>query len=424
MNIININSLNKLNELLNFSNDNSIFYSKRYFGKSLKISCYDDWMKIPFLNSEDFANQIPPVDMLTRSPEKAYTFTSGGSTGQPKIIYVSSEELEKNILHHGEGYKRAGIKKTDVVGTFGVPGYLSSEFTVYLGLEHTGCLIVPLGINTDPEKMLYYLQLLNVNALLVMPSDVIPLIHFLEQTKTQLNIEKIIYGGEKLYETTKKYIQNALNVKHFGSVFQSMDVGTIGYKCEYCNDDEYHLNEIIQFAEILNDKNELVGYDEIGNLVLTNLNRRLMPVIRYKTNDLVVPLSRSCSCKDNSLKFRLVGRKADFIKIGGEQFKFNIIERVLSEIEGITGIYQIEVYKKNGLDSLHIKIEERNIRSVKNKDLVLEDILERFLERSFKLKDLHEKGIINPIELSFVTREHLLTSKSSGKVIKLIDDRN
>lgn len=379
-------------------------------------------MSIPFTESNEISLKIPPYEMLTNSTKGSYVFTSGGSTGEPKLIFLTSEELKTNILYHGYGYKKSGITDKDIVGTFGVPGYLTSEFTVYLGLEHTGCLIVPLGINSNPEKILYYLKLFKVNTLLVMPSDLIPLIQYIESTGESLSIDKIIYGGEKLYDSTKEYIRKFLNVKHFGSVFQSMDVGTIGYQCEYCDSGEYHLQEELQFAEFLDEKSNYIQIGEVGELIITNLKRKLMPVIRYKTNDLALLLGE-CKCGDKHIKFQLIGRKGEFVKIGGEQFSLSLISTILENYSDLTGIYQIEISKKNDLDKLIIKIERStsNILTELTNELQKE-IKEKILTHHQKLELMLKNGVIAPIDIVFTNRDNLIITPT-GKVKLFCDFR-
>lgn len=419
------NRIVNVNDLIQLSRKKSEFYKARYANLQERISNYEELKLIPYTESDDLSISIPPYSMLTKEPTNSYVFTSGGSTGEPKLVFLTGDELKTNIFYHGNAYKRAGITEKDIVGTFGVPGYLTSEFTVYLGLQHTGCLIVPLGINSDPEKILYYLKLFKVNTLLIMPSDIIPLIQYLESTGESLNIDKVIYGGEKLYDSTKEYIKRALNVKHFGAVYQSMDVGTIGYQCRECELGEYHLQEDLHFVEILDDESKLVEWGEIGELIITNLNRRLMPVIRYRTSDLARFLGRNCKCGDSNIKIKLIGRKGDFIKVGGERFSLSLLNSILEKHKGLTGIYQIELRKINDLDKLIIKIEKNPITNLtKSQEYkLMDEIIEEIFDQHQKIKMMLDTGVIAPIDITFVERDSLIFSASSGKVKTVYDLR-
>ncbi|GAA0378681.1 phenylacetate--CoA ligase family protein [Bacillus horti] len=423
--IIHLDKLKTVDSLIQFSRQNSSFYSGKFGGCPYVFSTYDDFRSVPFTTSQDLINKIPPYDMLTDSTEEAYVFTSGGTSGQPKLIFITADELKKNIAYHGYGYRRAGITSQDIVGTFGIPGYLTSEFTVYLGLEHTKCMIVPLGIYSDPEKLLYYIRLFNVTTLLVMPSDIIPFIQYLEQTGETLNIAKMIYGGEKMYPSTQQYIQRVLHVQHFGAVYQSMDVGTIGYQCECSEAGEYHIHEDLLFAEFLDDDGSLIGVGEQGELVVTNLNRRLMPVIRYKTNDRVQLLGRGCQCGDRNVKISLLGRKGEYFKIGGEQFTLKAIQNLIERLEGSTGVFQIEITKRDRRDHILLKIEEAGLwkASKLEKESYKQTILHELAKEIPKLMDMQLKGVIHPTDIMFTSRKGLVVSESSGKVIQVCDFR-
>lgn len=390
----------------------------------VNLNSLEEFQKIPMISSKDIIKTTPPIHMLTGSPRNSYVFTSGGTTGEPKIIYLTSDELKENIFFHGKGYAMAGINEDDAVATFGVPGFLTSEFTVYLGLERTGCKIVPIGISSDLERLFNYIKMFNVTTLLVMPSDVIPLAQYIEKSNKTLSINQIVYGGEKMYSSTKNYLESILGVKSFKSVFQSMDVGTIGFQCDYCEPGMYHIHDQLQYTEVLNEKGQPIQDGNIGELVITNLKRKLMPVIRYQTNDLAMKIDTLCPCGRTNPKIKLVGRKGEIIKLGGEQIFPQIFAQACSHLEELTGEFQLLITKHQNRDKIQVSFEV----SGKNLDEKIEEhlisiIKNRILNFTPKLKQMIQLQVIEPLEVSLVGREKMKISESSGKIVRVIDKR-
>lgn len=156
-------ALGRISDLIQFARTTSEFYCNRFRNVPEALLGEQDLAAVPFSSSSDLQVEVPPRRLLTGDPTQSLVFTSGGSSGEPKIVYWTAEELWTNVAYHGKGYAMAGINPGSVVGTFGVPGYLTSEFTVYLGLMRTGSLIVPIGMNNDPERLLRYVTMFHVN---------------------------------------------------------------------------------------------------------------------------------------------------------------------------------------------------------------------------------------------------------------------
>jgi len=206
--------------------DNSEFYGIAYSSFSDKLSI-DTFTNLPFLESKHLSEH--GKNMLIDVSKCYYVFSSGGSTGSPKFIFLSKYELHRNSYFHGLAYKACGIGSRDRVGIFGIPGHLNSEFTVYLGLEHTDCFIIPIGTYGNLQLIVEYIKHFQINTLVVLPSDIIPLTSYVDDSGISLGIDKLITGGEPLYKPMEDYISNKLGVMKFGSTYQIMDCGTIGY---------------------------------------------------------------------------------------------------------------------------------------------------------------------------------------------------
>lgn len=409
----------KLSELYKFARNKSPYYRDLYQSLNDNDNDYDFnvfFKKIPFADSKMYLE--PKEKLITNLDSEYYVFTSGGTTSSPKFIYLTADELHNNIRYHGFAYKQAGIKGDDRVGTFGLPGFLTSEFTVYLGLEECECSIIPIGI-CDYPYITECIKRFGINTLLVMPTDLINYINYLKNNDISITIPKIITGGEPLYPSVKDYISRELNTVEFGSTYQSMDFGTVGYQNDECEYNEYWIQSNLQYAEVIKHDGSDAKEGEQGELVITNLGRKLIPLIRYKTGDLVTLV-----CKEPLMKIRFDGRISNIIKLGGEKIEFDILNKYLSQSTDYTGKYQVLISKLNNKDFVEILIEcncSKNKRIEKMKD----DIKNFVLNSSSKLNQLIESKSINEIDISIECEnsKRFIYSSGSGKIKMIVDLR-
>lgn len=134
------------------------------------INIREMWKDIPTIESGSHQEYIYPNDVDIRGSNlngnASIVFSTSGSSGKPKYILLAFDEMMRNTRYHGKGYAMAGIGHKDRVATFGLPGYLASNFTVYHGLATTGCQIVPIGSVADPAAVVDIIRDLDVNVLL------------------------------------------------------------------------------------------------------------------------------------------------------------------------------------------------------------------------------------------------------------------
>ena len=402
--------------IANFAKNNSNYYSKKY--SKHEINEIKDFYKLPLSDSKMFLE--PQSELLTAepNPQKSYVFSTGGSLSKPKNIHLSYDEFHRNVHFHGLSYKKAGITSNDRVATFGIPGTKTSEFSVYLGLEETGCFILPIGIYDDFEYIYSVLIEHNINTLLVMPTDLLSFVNHLNNNNHSLIIEKIITGGEPLAKNSKKFISDSISAKQFGSTFQGMDFGTVGYNAGDMNSKIYCINNADLFIEVLNSDNVSVT-NEIGEIVVTNTFRKLSPIIRYKTGDYGIKFF-----KNDKTYIKLLGRVGSKPKVGGEVLDLDVLNDFIGENPFLTGRFQTIITKQNNLDKILIKVEvipKANFSYQKELDNLID-----YLKKSHtKLENQLKNNYIQPIDVLFDTEENINFYKSGNtkKIVKVVDER-
>lgn len=317
-------------------------------------------------------------------------FSTGGTTGRPTMLLNTYEETLRNAAFHARGYMAAGILPHHRVATFGGSGTYASEYCVYHALSMTGCTIVPINDFRLVEDNIAILLNLRVNVLLTMPSEAYGLLDYLEKANIVLScIERVVTGGEPLSEQMKDRMRRCLSPSvAFGSTFQTADVGTIGYQCGECGPNEYHLHSDLVYAEI-------EPIEDTPELVITNLDRMLMPALKIRTGDRaewVNLIGQECSCGSTAGRIRLLGRTRDLIKIGGEKVSTDPMTRLPDRLGLREHMLRIEISTDDdGRDAI-------TIFSSEVLDTGLQDVVTKVLYSEPKLAQMLQEGRCKPLE--------------------------
>jgi phenylacetate-CoA ligase len=98
--------------------------------------------------------------------------------------------------------------------------------------------------------------------------------------------------------------------------------------------------------------------DGTGELVVTNLSRPGMPVLRYRTGDLVDLLEDPCPCGRTSARIKggVLGRADDMLIVRGVNLYPSAIDNVVRSQKSIVE-YEVEIKRIEEMDDLLIKIE-------------------------------------------------------------------
>ena len=173
--------------------------------------------------------------------------------------------------------------------------------------------------------------------------------------------------------------------------------------------EDYFLPEIID----PNSKDTLAD-DVTGELVLTNLNKEGMPLLRYRTRDLTSISHDVCDCGRTTARLsRFKGRSDDMLIIRGVNVFPSQIETALLSLDETTPNYQIIVDRVGSLDNLTVKVE----------------VDEKFFSDEIRELEKLEKKIAYAIQqmIGLATKVKLVEPRSSerseGKAKRVIDNR-
>ncbi len=420
-------TLARLNNLLHYSKEHAAFYVDRI--PVTKLSSLSELMKIPILTQDEFKKCLSSGgnEILTGPLQNSISFGSGGTTGNPKFVYRTMEETRFNASRIAKGLRLKTFQKGDVVANLFFAGNMWASFiSVNMALEEIGCHILPVGGHIGIENIMTYLRAFKVDGAVSLPSILIGIAQYVEKNNIKdFSIPKLSYGGEHLPQAAEEYLKSVLKCEVIGSASYAInDTGVVGYQCEHCTGGIHHVHEDVHFVEILNPETyEPVLDGEAGNIILTNINRKLMPVIRYDVGDRGRWINKPCACGRKVRLFELLGRSDEVLIIGGDNITVDGVSTAISHIKGLSQNFTMYGKFVGPLDLLEIHVEALSELNENEKALLAEQLIEVLLTLKTTLAAfLSANSIARPRVIVF-DPNGIPRNPRTGKIKRVIEER-
>jgi phenylacetate-CoA ligase len=286
----------------------------------------------------------------------------------------------------------------------------------FLGLRKLKAGVIRVGAGI-PELQWDSILKYKPKYLVAVPSFLLKMIEYAEQHGIDYNassIRGVICIGESLRNqdfsnsVLAKIITDKWNVKLF-STYASTEMSTAFTECEYFQGGHHHPELII--TEVLDDNNQPVADGQNGELTITTLGVEGMPLLRFKTGDIVKLHHESCACGRNTLRVGpVVGRKEHMIKYKGTTLYPPAMHDLLNYFAAVQN-HVIEISTNDlGTDEILIKIASKN-----NSEELLTQIKDHFRA---KLRVTPKVEFV-PIEIL----SKIIFTPMSRKPITFIDKR-
>jgi phenylacetate-CoA ligase len=173
------------------------------------------------------------------------------------------------------------------------------------------------------------------------------------------SIRRTIHAGEPgaSLPAVKQAIETAWGATCFDHA-GATEVGAWAFDCE-AQAGAIHLNEAEFIFEVIDPASGAAVSDgERGELVITNLGRGCMPVIRYRTGDLVEMTTEACACGRSFARIRggVLGRADDMMIVRGVNLYPSAIDNLVRSLTEIIE-YEVIIRRRDGMDDLLIRLE-------------------------------------------------------------------
>ncbi len=409
----------KLQELLVYLSEKSAFYQKLFAKNNIpfnSIKTHKDLTKIPTTTKEDLQQYNDDFICVNKTEIIDYVTTSG-TTGKPVFFGLTDKDLDRLAYNEAISFACSNLTKKDTIQLMTtMDRRFMAGLAYFLGARKLGAGIIRVGAGI-PELQWDSIQKFQPTYLVTVPSFLLKLIAYAEKNNIDINkssIKGAICIGEPL--KNQDFTPNILSKKitekwhiNLYSTYASTEMNTAFAECEYQVGGHHHPELII--VEILDENNQPVANNEEGELVITTLGVEAMPLLRFKTGDIVKAHYDSCKCGRNTLRLGpVIGRKKQMIKYKGTTIYPPAMYNLLNDFSEIKS-YIIEIDKNEiGTDKITLKLYAP----------------ENEVSLLHKLKDhFRAKLRVLPI-IEFVTKEEINSlkfPKMSRKPMLFIDKR-
>jgi phenylacetate-coenzyme A ligase PaaK-like adenylate-forming protein len=270
--------------------------------------------------------------------------------------------------------------------------------------------------------MVKYLCTFQPNTLFGLPSTLTSLLNYCLENKVNLHIEKIFYAGEHMPPAMVDHFQKHWGVTGVHSAgYASADAGIIGYQCACQSGGEHHVFSDLVILELLSEEGKIIqNPGEEGEIVVTSLYRKYMPIVRYRTGDLGSYSDRPCACGRQDRVFHMIGRCDDRLQIGGARIFVQDLDKLLHKYEMLTGIYQFVPQYREQSEFLQVCIECRGGQEFPSR--LVAEFQKEFYQIFSDLSLSISQEWIAEAEILFVP-ECTIPRVPRTQKVKLIDDR-
>jgi len=350
--------------------ENSPFYRRKFDEARLKpgdIRSLDDITLLPFTTKDELKDdqaEHPPWGSILAVPtqECLRIHSTSATTGRPVMYLDTPEDWRGFYRSYARGLYGMGIRKSDMVMCAFSYGPWIGFWSGFFAAQELGCLMFPAGGLTTEQR---------IDALLAYPITVLGCtpsyaLYMAEEARKkgidlakQSKIRITWHTGEPgaSIPATKEKIEQAFGAKCY-DLPGLTEIAAWGFSCT-AHSGLVHVHEDYCYPEVLElQTDQPVGPGGRGELVFTSLYRKAMPLIRYRTRDVVKVADRACPCGRTlfSVEGGVLGRLDDMKKIRGVIVYPRRIEEIVRTFPE-TSEFMALIRREKGLDEILVQID-------------------------------------------------------------------
>ncbi len=346
-------------------------YYKRLFAKEnidiADIRTIEDLQRIQPTTKQDL--QTYNDDFLCVGKDRVIDYvTTSGTLGNPVTFALTENDLQRLAYNEASSFSMVGLTREDVMQLMTtIDRRFMAGLAYFMGARELGCGIVRVG-NGIPELQWDTVRRVGSTVCMVVPSFLMKMIEFAEKNGIDHNastLRRAVCIGEALrtpdgeLTTLGKRINEKWPSLELFSTYASTEMQTSFTECEA--HEGGHIPADLIIVELL-DENNLPVEDGIpGEVTITTIGVEGMPLLRFKTGDICIRYSETCTCGRKSPRLSSVlGRKGQMIKFKGTTIYPPALFDILDNIPEVQN-YIVEVFTNSlGTDQIQIRIGSNN----------------------------------------------------------------
>ena len=343
---------------------NSPFYQEKFKELGITpddIQTLDDVKRLPFTTKEDLREHYPFGLASVPLKDCVRLHSSSGTTGNPTVVLHTQKDLEEWANAVARCLWMVGSRPEDVFQNSAGYGMFTAGLGFQYGAEKVGMLTVPAAAG-NPKRQIKFIRDFGTTVLHAIPSYASRIYEVMKEEgcdpRRDTSLRVLCIGAEPHSEEQRQRIEQNLGVKAYNSYGISEMMGPgVAFECPEQNGlhiwEDYFIVEIIDPVTL-----QPVADGELGELVLTTINREGMPLLRYRTRDLTRILPGKCACgRTHKRLARLQGRSDDMIILKGVNIFPIQIEKILLKFRELSTDYLITLETTDSGDVMTVEVE-------------------------------------------------------------------
>jgi phenylacetate-CoA ligase len=411
--------LEKLKETVAWVAARVPFYKRKFEEAGVKaddLKSLADLSRLPFTVKNDLRDNYPFGMCAVPLTDVVRVHASSGTTGKPVTGPYTADDIEQWTECVCRNFWAYGVRKEDIVQNAYGHGLFTGGLGVHQGISRLGCTVVPISSGLT-ERQINLMRDFGSTVLCSTPSYALTIVERAEEMN--IDIRKLplkigVFGAEPWTEEMRQAIQERMGIKAM-DIFGLTEMCGPGVAYECYTQSGSHINEDHFIAEVVDPATlEPLPLGEKGELVFTSIQRRAMPLIRYRTKDITRLVRDDCPCGRTFVKMeRISGRTDDMLIISGVNVFPSQIESLLLDIEEVEPQYKLVVRKSGYLDKLTVQVEAKKEIYAMGKAKQYE------VEAKIMAHIRGNMGIRVDVDLV----EPKSIARSEGKALRVVDER-
>ena len=410
----------RLKQLTEYIYSNCSVYRERFDKLGVKpsqINEIDDIRKLPFTTKLDMRDYYPFGLFSVPRTQLNEIHVSSGTTGNPTLVGYTKEDIALWSDVMARCFCCAGAMPDDTIQIAYGYGLFTGGIGCHYGALEMGLTIIPTS-SGQTKRQLKIMQDFTPRIICCTPSY---MLYMLDEAREmgldprQSNWGIGVLGAEPWSEPMRQEIEESWNLLATDIYGLSEIIGPgVAQECE--NKDGLHIFSDVFYPEIIDpETGQPVPEGQDGELVITTLTKKGIPLLRYRTRDIVSMNNEKCKCGRTSPRIsKIKGRTDDMIIVRGINVFPSQVEHVLLGIDGTEPHYQIVIDRGGSrLDKIEILVEV-------DKEMFSDEIKE--LEK-LQGKIKHEMASVLSISADVKLVEPNTIERSMGKAKRVIDKR-
>ena len=361
--------LRRLREQVGHAARHSPFYRRKLRAARVDpatIRALDDLRRLPFTTKDELKDnqrQQPPWGDVLAVPlaDVVRVHLTSATTGRPLAFLDTAADWHGFYHAYARSLHAFGVRRTDMVMAAFSYGPWIGYWSGFYAAQDLGCLVYPVG-GLSTEQRLDALLAYPITVLGCTPSYALFLaehaarkgIDLAKDTKLRITWHTGEPGAS--IPATRARIESAFGARAY-DLPGLTEIAAWGFECD-ARSGLTHVHEDYVYPEVLDEHERPVTPGERGELVFTSLYRKAMPLLRYRTRDVVQLAARRCPCGRTLIAFEggVLARLDDMKKVRGIIVYPRRIEELVRPHRDVDE-FHIVFRRRDGLDDILVRVD-------------------------------------------------------------------